>query len=111
MSFIIGVRLKDLSPGLEYAAEIPAVKSLADMEELSLDNSVTYFVGENCSGISTLLEAISVKYGFRSGTCFQGKIRMRNHWICFAAAKALQTLWRNSGGITPGSAISRSSLR
>ena len=34
MSFIIGARLNTLTPQLEYAAEIPAVRSLADMDEL-----------------------------------------------------------------------------
>ncbi len=66
MSFIIGARLNTLTPQLEYAAEIPAVRCLAEMEELSLDNAVTYFVGENGTGKSTLLEAIAVKYGFNA---------------------------------------------
>ena len=66
MSFIIGARLNTLTPQLEYAAEIPAVRSLADMDELNLDNAVTYFVGENGTGKSTLLEAIAVKYGFNA---------------------------------------------
>lgn len=36
------------------------------MDELRLDNAVTYFVGENGTGKSTLLEAIAVKYGFNA---------------------------------------------
>ncbi len=44
-----------------YLRDIP---SLAGLQELEFDNSVTFFVGENGSGKSTLLEAIAVKYGF-----------------------------------------------
>lgn len=44
-----------------YLRDIAALKSV---EELVFDHPVTYFVGENASGKSTLLEAIAVAYGF-----------------------------------------------
>lgn len=47
-----------------YITELPAVKHLMAMGELSLDNSVTFIVGENGTGKSTLLEAIAVNFGF-----------------------------------------------
>jgi predicted ATPase len=66
MSYIRSVRLEKLTEELGYTAELPAVRSLSVMEELELRTSVTYFVGENGTGKSTLLEAIAVKYGFNA---------------------------------------------
>jgi predicted ATPase len=45
----------------DYATEIPALKSLT---KLDLHPKVTYFIGENGTGKSTLLEAIAVADGF-----------------------------------------------
>ena len=47
----------------EYPFSIPSIKSL---EQLEVNNSVTFFVGENGSGKSTLLEAIADKCGFHT---------------------------------------------
>ncbi|KAB1438196.1 AAA family ATPase [Candidatus Galacturonibacter soehngenii] len=44
-----------------YLKEIP---SISQLEILNFDNEITYFVGENGTGKSTLLEAIAVAYGF-----------------------------------------------
>ena len=44
-----------------YLRDIPAI---ADIDYLSFNAPVTFFVGENGSGKSTLLEAIAVAYGF-----------------------------------------------
>lgn len=44
-----------------YLREIEAVSSV---KELKFDRPVTFFVGENGSGKSTMLEAIAVSYGF-----------------------------------------------
>lgn len=35
-----------------------------NLESLKLDDKVTFFVGENGSGKSTIIEAIAIKYGF-----------------------------------------------
>ena len=48
-------------PPDSYLREIPAI---AGMENLSFHKNVTFFVGENATGKSTLLEAIAVAYGF-----------------------------------------------
>jgi predicted ATPase len=47
-----------------YLSNIPAVKHLADKRSLSFSKNVTFFVGENGTGKSTLIEAIAVAYGF-----------------------------------------------
>ena len=47
-----------------YLNGIPAVKYLTQAGEISVDNDVTIFVGENGIGKSTLLEAIAVACGF-----------------------------------------------
>ena len=64
--YIRSVKLERLTEELGYAAKLPAVKSLAQREELEFKSPVTYFVGENGTGKSTLLEAIAVKCGFNA---------------------------------------------
>lgn len=44
-----------------YLRDIPALQF---EDELVFDNNITFFVGENGTGKSTLLEAIAVAYGF-----------------------------------------------
>ena len=48
---------------LDYPFSIPAIKNL---KRLKLESNVTFFVGENGTGKSTLLEAIAVNYGFNA---------------------------------------------
>jgi len=47
----------------QYPFSVPAVKGLY---ELPLHKNVTFFVGENGTGKSTLIEAIAVNYGFNA---------------------------------------------
>lgn len=47
-----------------YLSEIPVVKFLEKEGSLSFDSDVTFFVGENGTGKSTLIEAIAVACGF-----------------------------------------------
>lgn len=47
-----------------YLNRIPAVKHLKEMKHLPLCSPVTFLVGENGTGKSTLLEAIAVAAGF-----------------------------------------------
>ena len=47
-----------------YVREIPVIKYLQQKRHLELHSPVTFFVGENGTGKSTLLEAIAVAAGF-----------------------------------------------
>jgi len=49
-----------------YLNALPVVKFLSQTQRLSLDADVTFFVGENGTGKSTLLEAIAVAFGFNA---------------------------------------------
>ncbi|MBQ9899450.1 MAG: AAA family ATPase [Ruminococcus sp.] len=66
MTFIRSVKLPELPAGDSYLSELPAVRSLAAMQELDLSAPVTFFCGENGTGKSTLLEAIALKCGFNA---------------------------------------------
>ncbi len=47
-----------------YLMDVPSVRFLLDSNELKFNNSVTFIIGENGTGKSTLLEAIAIAYGF-----------------------------------------------
>lgn len=47
-----------------YVSRLPAVRFLQSHRALTLHRPVTFFVGENGTGKSTLIEAIAVAYGF-----------------------------------------------
>ncbi len=49
-----------------YLNNLPVIKYLSKEKELSFSSNVTFFVGENGTGKSTLLEAIAVAYGFNA---------------------------------------------
>ena len=53
-------------PKGSYLNNLPVIKYLSKAENLSLNSNVTFFVGENGTGKSTLLEAIAVAYGFNA---------------------------------------------
>lgn len=62
--YIRSVRMDSFPREDSYLSRLPAVRNLAALEELELDGRVTFLVGENGTGKSTLLEAIAVKFGF-----------------------------------------------
>ncbi len=49
-----------------YLNNLPIIKFLSQEKQLSFSSNVTFFVGENGTGKSTLLEAIAVAYGFNA---------------------------------------------
>lgn len=49
-----------------YLCNLPIIKYLSNQKELSFSSNITFFVGENGTGKSTLLEAIAVAYGFNA---------------------------------------------
>lgn len=63
-NYISGVRLSSPVAAESYLRELPAVKQLAQMGELSFARAVTFLIGENGTGKSTLLEALAVASGF-----------------------------------------------
>lgn len=51
----------------DYVANLPVIEYLKQQENgLSFSKNVTFFVGENGTGKSTLLEAIAIAYGFNA---------------------------------------------
>ena len=63
-NYIEGVKLSSPVPKGSYLEKLPVVRYLSNMDWLSLNQPVTFLVGENGTGKSTLLEAIAVCYGF-----------------------------------------------
>lgn len=61
--YVKGIRMTPYE-GESYLAALPVVRWLNRVGELDLDADVTFFVGENGTGKSTLLEAIAVACGF-----------------------------------------------
>ena len=61
--YIGGVRFKGGPLPESYEFRLPAVRAL---DGLQFTRNVTFFVGENGTGKSTLLEAIAVAYGFNA---------------------------------------------
>ena len=62
--FIQEIRLSQTIPNNSYLAKLPVIKNLQKMGTLRFQKPVTFFVGENGIGKSTLIEAIAVAMGF-----------------------------------------------
>ena len=62
--YVQQVRIKDDIPAGNYIKNLPVVKNLIDMGGLKFNKPVTFLVGENGIGKSTLIEAMAVSYGF-----------------------------------------------
>ncbi len=62
--YIEAIRLNKEVPENSYLNDIPAIEWLSSEYELAFSRNVTFFVGENGTGKSTLLEGIAVACGF-----------------------------------------------
>ena len=66
MNYIHSIRMKKFPKGSCYPFNIPSVRYFKNGKEMNFEKPVTFFVGENGTGKSTLLEAIAVAYGFNA---------------------------------------------
>lgn len=65
-NYISSVRLSSPVEETSYLNDLPVVRHLAQIKELLFSKAVTFLVGENGTGKSTLLEAIAVAFGFNA---------------------------------------------
>lgn len=90
--FILSAELvRDAIPHQEYPFDLPVVKFL---DKIEFHENVTFLVGENGTGKSTLLEAIATQYGFNpeggsrnfhfatqeTHSCLGDFIRLAKYW-------------------------------
>ena len=64
--YISSVLFNDSIEESSYLNGLPVIKYLRETGHLDFSSDVTFFVGENGTGKSTLLEAIAVAYGFNA---------------------------------------------
>lgn len=64
--YIKSIYLNSTPPPYNYISELPVVRNLRAIGALSLTSNVTFLVGENGTGKSTLLEAVAVSMGFNA---------------------------------------------
>lgn len=59
-NYLTGIRLREMPPESSYLSSLPVVRFLNSIEQLNFTKPVTFLVGENGTGKSTILEAIAV---------------------------------------------------
>lgn len=64
--YITGLSYKGGLPQSSYLNYLPVVKYLMAGNAIKFNNDVTFFIGENGSGKSTIIEAIALHSGFNS---------------------------------------------
>ncbi len=62
--FASQIQIRERVPEDSYLADLPVVRNLSKMGKIEFHAPVTFFVGENGIGKSTLIEAIAVSMGF-----------------------------------------------
>lgn len=66
MNYLTGIKLKEMPNSDSYLFELPVVQYLHSIDNLKFEKPVTFFIGENGTGKSTLLEAIAISMGFNA---------------------------------------------
>lgn len=65
--FIKSIKLNNVKPDMEnYIFDLAVMKNLRKNQGIQLQKKVTFFVGENGTGKSTLLEGIAIACGFNA---------------------------------------------
>lgn len=64
--YIQSIYIRDSFDDDSYLTRLPVVNNLKKIKTLLFAQNVTFFVGENGTGKSTILEAIAVAYGFNA---------------------------------------------
>ena len=86
-NYLRAIELYEMPPEDSYLHNLPVVKNLEKIGSLTFNAPVTFLVGENGTGKSTLLEAIAVAYGFNA----EGGSRNFN----FAGNQTHSELWEH----------------
>ena len=63
-NYLRGININSKLPQDSYLNELAVIKNLIKIETLQFKSPVTFLVGENGTGKSTLLEAIAIAFGF-----------------------------------------------
>ena len=92
--YISGLSLTK-EPPEEYHSRLPAIRCIREKGGLEFSRSVTFLVGENGVGKSTLLEAIAVAWGFNpeGGTVnfnFSTRDSHSGLWECMRLIKGVR---------------------
>ena len=66
MPYICDIKLNSSISEDSYLHRLPVIRYLCKHDSIPLSHDVTFFVGENGMGKSTLLEAIAVAFGFNA---------------------------------------------
>ncbi|MBE6307762.1 MAG: ATP-binding cassette domain-containing protein [Bacteroidales bacterium] len=88
---------KQISERLEYPYNIPAIRNLNEFE---FNNNVTFIIGENGTGKSTLIEAIAIRAGFNpeGGSLFLNYQTQNTHSTLYRDIKLTRGTIRNKDG-------------
>ena len=93
-------KIRNLKPKKERKAYPYNIKALRNLTELEFTNPITFIVGENGMGKSTLVEAIAIQAGFNpeGGSRNFNFETMNSHSALFEDLKITRTAWRNKDG-------------